>query len=276
MPMKATHQAAGGPLMVAVYAAAETFAFPAPPLPVHLLLTITVWGVTSWNDWDLDYYKDRLHPAFLARWSARWMYRIQTKNDALARHKLTLDDLHRGPTHSFEWCVLVGVVFYLLAALSVLLTPWALWFGIAAFVGTASHVLLDWMTPSGVPFSITYNYLAWSVSLRWYEVNERVKLPYLVWGGERREDRKVWRRHAAAWWIPFYDVSWWLRWIRLPRPILADASRPGCEAGLFHTNSGAEHLWVVPALYACSIVPLLHTVGVLGPVASFMLPWLFA
>lgn len=258
MPMKATHQAAGGPLMVAVYAGAETFAVPAPPLPVHLLLTIAVWGVTSWNDWDLDYYKDRLHPAFLARWSARWMYRLQTENDAFARHKLTIDDLHRGPTHSFEWCVLVGIVFYVLAVLSVILAPWALWFGIAAFVGTSSHVLLDWMTPSGVPFSITYNYLAWSV-------NEK-----------RRGERMVWRRHAAAWWIPFYDVSWWLRWIRLPRPILADASRPGCEAGLFHTNSGAEHLWVVPALYACSILPLLATVGVLEPTARFMLPWFFA
>jgi len=257
MPMKATHQAAGGPLMVAVYAGAEAFAVPSPPWPVHLLLSLAVWGVTSWNDWDLDYFKDRMHPAFLARWSARWMYRIRTENDVVARHKLVVDDLHRGPTHCIEWCLLVGAVFYVLATLSVVLAPWAWWFFIAGFAGTASHVLLDWMTPAGVPFSMTYNYLAWSF-------------------GGRKADRQVWRRHAAGWWIPFYEVSWWLRWIRMPWPVLADMNAgPCCEPGLFRTDSGVEHLWIVPALYACSIVPMLAAVGALGPVAAFLMPWIF-
>lgn len=258
MPMKATHQAGAAPLMVAVYVAAEQLAVPPPPMVVHVLLTVTAWGVSTWNDWDLDYFKDRLHPAFLARWSARWMYRWQTEHDAMARHKLAIDDMHRGPTHSIEWCLLVGVVFWLAATLSVVLAPWALWFALAAFAGTTSHVLLDWMTPSGVPFSIIYNYLAWSVS------------------PERRADRQLWRRHAAGWWIPFYDVSWWLRWIRCPVPMVVDyAHRDGCEPGLFHTNSGVEHLWVVPALWACSLVPTMAAIGVLDPVAVFLMPWWF-
>lgn len=273
MPIKATHQAAAAPVTLGVYTLAvsgggipvhfdfgpglsglATLAAWVTVVVLHSLLGATAWGVSTWNDWDLDWYKDRLHPAFLARWSARWLYRIQTEHDAFARHKLAMDDLHRGPTHCLEWCLLVGAVFYTLATLSVVLAPWAWWFALAAFAGTASHVLLDWMTPSGVPFSITWNYLAWSFTAK------------------RRAERVFWRRHAAAWWVPFYDVSWWLRWIRLPRPILADASRPGCEAGLFHTNSGVEHLWVVPALYVSSMLPALAALGILGPIVNFLNP----
>jgi hypothetical protein len=255
VPMKVTHQAGATPLLAAVWATADWMT-PAPetvPWQVHLLLALATWGVSTWNDWDHDNFKDRYHPAFLARWSARWMYRWQTAHDLTAKRKLANDDLHRGPTHSLEWCLLVAVVFWAAATLSVVLAPWALWFALAAFVGTASHVVLDWMTPSGVPFSIVWNYVAWSVT------------------AERRADRQLWRRHAAGWWVPFYDVSWWLRWIRLPRPVVVDYAHPGCEPGLFVTDGGGEHMWVVPTLYACSIVPLLASFGVLDPAVA----WLF-
>jgi hypothetical protein len=126
------------------------------------------------------------------------------------------------------------------------LAPWALWFGLAAFAGTASHVVLDWMTPSGVPLSALYN---WAVH------------------------REVWRRHACGWWIPLYEVSWWLRWIRLPRPMLVDERARDCVPGLFHTDRGGEHMIVVPVLYALTAIPALAAVGLLAPMVTFLLPW---
>lgn len=257
MPIKVTHQAGAAPGMVVIFAAANALAVPPPPLPVHLLLGLTAWGVSTWNDWDLDHYRRRMHfGGVVVRWSARIGYRFRTQHDKMARHKLEIDDLHRGPSHSIEWCVAVGIVFHTVAVFSVVLAPWALWFGVAAFAGTASHVVLDWMTPAGVPFSAVYNYLAWSTT------------------PARRADRQVWRRHAAGWWIPLYEVSWWLRWIRIPWPMLADETRPGCEPGLFSTNRGAEHMIVVPILYGISGGVFLAEMGMLWPTMMFLMPWM--
>lgn len=275
MPMRVTHQAAAAPVTMAVYAGAVAtgdvsvdygpgflswLAAAAVTLALHTLLGFLAWSLSTSNDWDHHRFRTRRHfGAAMTRPLARRGYRwLRTEHDKMATHKLEIDDLHRGPTHCLEWCVLVGLLFYAAAWASVMFAPWAFWFGLAAFAGTASHVLLDWMTPSGVPLSITWNYVAWSAT------------------AGRRADRQVWRRHAAGWYIPFGEVSWWLRWIRIPWPVLADTDAPGCEPGLFHTNSGAEHLWVVPALYGVSALPMLAAIGMLTPLGSFLftLPWL--
>jgi len=241
MPMKVTHQAGAAPVALGLIVWVDA------PVPVRLGLGVVAWGLSTVNDWDHNNYKRRMHfGAAVVRWTARAGYRLQARNDKLARRKLEADDLHRGPSHSLEWCALVGLAAMVLATATTVLAPWAVWFGLAAFAGTASHVLLDWMTPSGVPLSALYNLVI---------------------------HREVWRRHACGWWIPFYEVSWWLRWIRLPRPMLVDEKHPGCEPGLFHTDRGGEHMIVVPLLYAATALPALAALGLLGPIVTFLLPW---
>lgn len=251
MPMKVTHQAGAAPLGLLVAANMDG------PLWARAGAGLLTWGVSTINDWDHNNYRRRMHfGAAVVRWSARWGYRLQARNDVRARHKLSIDDLHRGPSHALEWCALLGLLTALVALTMPPLAPHAWWFGLAVFAGTASHVLLDWMTPSGVPLSIIWNYVAWSVTAK------------------RRAEREVWRRHACGWWVPFYEVSWWLRWVRLPRPMSVDDRHPGCEPGLFHTNEGGEHLIVVPVLYAASATALLGIIGLLDPLATFLVPWL--
>lgn len=238
MPMKATHQAGAAPL-------ALCFDILTPgPFWVGPVAALLTWGVSTVNDWDHPNYERRMHfGAMAVRWSARLGYRLRTSKDRYRR------DLHRGPTHALEWCALLGTLAAMVALAMPPTAPYALWFGLAAFAGTASHVLLDWMTPSGVPLCATYN--------------------LLVHG-------EVWRRHACGWWVPFYEVSWWLRWIRLPRPMQVDESHPGCEPGIFHTDGGGEHLIVVPLLYATTGVLALWLAGALGPVVTFLAPPLAA
>lgn len=237
MPMKATHRAGSAPVALALCA------WTPAPWPVALAAGLTAWGVSIVNDWDHPNYQRRMHLGAVAvRWSARLGYALRTSKDKRRT------DLHRGPSHSLEWCALFGLAVGLLATMVFSywgVPEWGPWFGVAVFAGTASHVLLDWLTPSGVPLCALYNLAV---------------------------HREVWRRHAVGWWVPFYEVSWWLRWIRLPRPMAVDDRHPGCAPGLFHTDRGGEHLVVVPLLYATTGVLALWLVGALSPVAAFLVP----
>jgi membrane-bound metal-dependent hydrolase YbcI (DUF457 family) len=247
--MKATHQAGAAPCAVLLGAYAPV------PWPVAIGVGLACWGVAAINDWDHPNYTRRMHLGAMAvRWSARAGYRIRTRHD---RHRT---DLHRGPSHSLEWCAMFGLAVGVLASLAFGYwgeAGWGLWFGIAVATGTASHVLLDWMTPSGVPLSALYN----------------VTLYPLL---RRGRNRQVWRRHACGWWVPFYEVSFWLRWIRLPRPMAVDESHPGCTPGLFHTDRGGEHMIVVPILYGATGVIVLSVLGILTPVITFLAPMVTA
>lgn len=131
---------------------------------------LVIWSST-WNDLDHPRFKGKMHPgAALVRGTGRLFYRIRTDRDQ------TRSDVHRGPSHCIEWCVLVGAVIALLLAFVPPLAPWAGWIGASVTVGTFSHVLADSMTPSGVPLSAIYNYLhhheVWRRhSLNWFSTN---------------------------------------------------------------------------------------------------------
>lgn len=244
MVMKAAHRAGSLPFCFGVLVYTDA------PIPIRIGTAGLCYAVSTINDWDHPNYQRRWHPGAMAvRWTARVGYGyFRTAQDVWRL------DLHRGPSHSIEWCALVGLLVTwvtagappLIAGTWSPLAPYCWYFGLAAFLGTGSHVLLDWMTPSGVPLCATWNYFRYG---------------------------EVWRRHACAWYVPLYEVSYFLRWIRWPRPILVDESEPGCKAGLFHTNEGGEHLVVVPSLYALTGVAVLAYLGVLGPLLTMATGW---
>jgi hypothetical protein len=141
------------------------------PLPVAVVCAALVVRSSTWPDYDHPRFKGRMHPfAALVRGSARIGYAIRTDKDR------DREDVHRGPSHCIEWCLLVGAVVALLALQIPPIAPWALWFGAAVTVGCASHIVADLPTPSGVPVSAVYNYLAhgevWKRhSLRWFSTD---------------------------------------------------------------------------------------------------------
>lgn len=127
---------------------------------------LVVWSST-WNDLDHPRFKGKLHPAAaLVRGSGRVFYQFRTERDKVR------GDVHRGPSHCIEWCALLGVIFAVGLAFVPPLAPWAPWFGASVALGTASHVLADSMTPSGVPLSAVYNAAV---------------------------HKEVWRRHTLNW-----------------------------------------------------------------------------
>lgn len=179
-------------------------------LIVGLVCGLAVMAVCTAPDWDHPNYQNRMHVgAAVVRWSARLAYRIRTPKD---RERT---DEHRGPSHSLEAALLVGLLVALVLNISPHTTgPLAWWIGLGVTIGWADHVFVDAMTPSGVPLCATYN--------------------YFVHG-------EVWRRHAFSWrWRGIWPVL---------TMIPVDESRPGCRPGLFLTDSGAEHLLVIPGFY---------------------------
>src|SRR3954452_23967283 len=135
---------------------------PANPYTVGVAAGVAV-AVSTWNDWDHNYYKNSWNPAIgLVRQSARFGYTFHTGKDRqrweqrARRYADTWEpgDLHRGPTHCIEWCIAFGLIVGLICELG--LAPFGIagwWLGMGVFVGTASHVCADAITPSGVPFS---------------------------------------------------------------------------------------------------------------------------
>lgn len=139
----------------------------AAPVVVAAGCAVLVVSTSTWPDLDHPRFKGRMHPgAALVRASGRLGYMMRTPAD---RQR---GDVHRGPSHCVEWCVLVGLVVALVSLLVPPLAPWAWWWGAAVAVGCASHILADLPTPSGVPVSAVYNYVV---------------------------HREVWKRHSLRW-----------------------------------------------------------------------------
>lgn len=141
---------------------------PSPvPIFIALLCGVLIIWCSTWNDLDHPRFKGKMHPGAAAvRGTGRIFYMIRTDKD---KHR---EDLHRGPSHCIEWCVLVGGLVVVLTSYLPPLAPWAWLWGVSVFLGTFSHVLADSMTPSGVPLSAIYNYLRYD---------------------------EVWRRHTLNW-----------------------------------------------------------------------------
>lgn len=163
--MRMGHHSVAAPLGLAMGWGMVTFA--ATPLPVAAVCVgLVVWSSTA-PDYDHPRFKGRMHPgAALVRGSGHLGYMIRTEAD---KHRA---DVHRGPSHCIEWCLLAGLLVTLVTSLVPPIAPWCWWWGAAITVGTVSHILADLPTPSGVPVSATYNYVV---------------------------HREVWKRHSLHW-----------------------------------------------------------------------------
>jgi hypothetical protein len=111
---------------------------------------------------DLDHprFQGTYHPAAAAaRASARLMLTLFYVEGVEEERK----DLHRGPTHTIEWSVAVGVLAFVAVSLagSTLglepLTELAPWVGAGVGLGACTHLVGDWPTYSGIPGSLIYN-----------------------------------------------------------------------------------------------------------------------
>ena len=121
---------------------------------------------STWNDLDHPRFKGKYHPgAALVRTSGYLGYMLRTDNDK------ERNDVHRGPSHCIEWCLLAGLTTWGILALMPLTRGIAMWVGAAIFIGTASHILADWPTPSGVPLSAIYNYVRYREVWRRHTLN---------------------------------------------------------------------------------------------------------
>lgn len=157
---------------------------------VHLALGLAVVGCAKWNDLDHPRFKGSRHPgAAFVRLTARLGYRIRTSRDRVR------SDLHRGPSHCLEWCVLAGLATVRITAWVPWLAPWAWWWGLAVFLGTSSHVWIDALTPSGVPVSPLWNVLAGAMR----DARDRAKALAAGEPAPEGTNVEVWRRHAFAW-----------------------------------------------------------------------------
>lgn len=273
---------------------------------VHLALGGAVVGCAKWNDLDHPRFKGKRHPgAAFVRLTARFGYRIRTSRDRVR------GDLHRGPSHCLEWCLLAGLATVRITAWVPWLAPWAWWWGLAIFLGTSSHVWIDALTPSGVPLSALWNVVLGLIR----DLRE---------GRAQGTHVEVWRRHAFAW------KTTELR-VRVPWPMVStvapalvghavdaveldrkpatlpaliahvvspgvrattrvevvvhtfrphvprvglmavDEKAPGCEPGLVGTDTGAEHFILVPLLHGATLAAGLASVGLLWPLVAWLL-----
>lgn len=110
---------------------------------------------STWPDLDHPRLKGRMHPgAALVRGTGHLGYMLRTAKDQ------DRGDLHRGPSHCVEWCLLAGLAVALLVGqVPFLAGASAWWLGLAVALGTASHIVADLCTPSGVPVCATWNWL---------------------------------------------------------------------------------------------------------------------
>ena len=245
------------------------------------------------NDWDHSRFRDRWHPgAMFTRVTARALYRIHTSRDLdrweyLARRFPDREpppiDLHRGPTHAVEWCLLVsGALAWGAAEFPPTSLVWS-WALLAALLGTAGHVGIDALTPSGVPGSMVYNYLVhgevWrrhAVSLRWHAVGWRgvddgapitFRSPGIV------------TKTVRMWPLPVYRDFAWLamvqRTLSFPTPTIipVDESHEGCRPGIFYTDSCAERLGFVPVMAFATLLLGLVITGTFAPLMWALTGW---
>lgn len=260
---------------------------------VHALLGLLVVAVAKWNDLDHPWLK-RAKPyhfgAALVRTSARIGYAIRTKKD---RRRA---DLHRGPSHCLEWCALLGGAFWVGASWIPPLAPWAVWTGLAVFLGTGSHVLLDALTPSGVPISAIFNFVRYrevwrrhAFSRKTTPVTVRMPWPAIATAvaelvdapaaGRPVDDQPARLGELVAWLVfPGVRETTSLRvrvqrlTVPLPRVVVmpVDERAPGCHPGLVTTDSAAEHMILLPVAYGMTGVAFLWGVGLLGPLVQAM------
>lgn len=243
------------------------------------------------NDWDHSRFRDRSHPgAVFARVTARALYRLHTAADedrwaGYARRypDRDPDDLHRGPTHAIEWCLLLAAALGFIAAEFPPTAPVWPWVAGAVLLGTGGHVVIDAMTPAGVPGSMVANYLAYgevwrrhAFALRWHHVG---------WHGVDDGDPITFRTPGIVpvairmWPLRAYREVRWLAMVQrtLQYPTLTviavDESHEGCRPGLFYTDSCAEKMGFVPAAFGSTILLGLVITGTFRPVMSALTGW---
>lgn len=256
MAMREGHIAAAAPAALMYgWSAMEAEPNTGAGLIAGVSAAVAVMSVCTAPDWDHPRYEGRMHFfAALSRAYARACYRIRLSGD----HKRgPRRDLHRGPTHCLETALLAGLVVFGLMAVSEWTRPHALLIGLGVAIGWADHILLDALTPSGVPVSATYNALV---------------------------HREVWRRHTVSRRWKTVPMGRYVGAV-MPRKTMVDGRRvklipvpcvlPGderapdsCDKGWFKTDKGAEHAIVIPGLYALTVVLGLARAGLVGAVLT--------
>lgn len=260
---------------------------------VRVIFFVVAEATSTVNDWDHSRFRDRGHPgAAFARATARAMYRLHTSRDEARWEYLERRypdqepppiDLHRGPTHSIEWCLLVAGALAFLAAMFPPTAPTWWVIGLAVLLGTGGHVAIDSLTPAGVPGSMIYNYLRYgevwrrhAVSLRWHEVG---------WHGVDDGDPITFRTPGIVpivlrlWPLPIYREVPWVamvtRTLQYPTPtvIPVDESHEGCRPGIFYTDGCAEKLGFVPVILFSTLVMGLVMTGTFRPVMWALTGW---
>lgn len=134
------------------------------PLPVKVALVGLGTHAGAWPDYDTKGSTPSRELGPVSRfisWVVRCLvaYPIQvlTRDGSNARQD---NGVHRRWTHTVEACLLAGALIWYVASWLPLIAPWAMWFGLVAFAGSFSHVVLgDIFTPHGVPLCLTLNLL---------------------------------------------------------------------------------------------------------------------
>lgn len=138
-------------------------AIPAP-LPIQVALLGLGVHAGAWPDYDTKGSTPSREFGPLSRFIS-WVVRILiaypvqvlTRDGANARKD---NGVHRRFTHTIEACGLAGLLTWYVADQFPPTGPWSAWFGLVAFVGSLSHVVLgDNFTPHGVPLCLTWNVL---------------------------------------------------------------------------------------------------------------------
>lgn len=142
---------------------AEVSLIPAP-LPIKVALLGLGIHAGAWPDYDTKGSTPSRELGPLSRFIS-WVVRILvclpvqvlTRDGANARRD---NGVHRRFTHTVEACGLAGLLVWFVASQWQLTEPWSVWFGVVAFTGAFSHVILgDIFTPHGVPLCLTLNLL---------------------------------------------------------------------------------------------------------------------
>lgn len=139
-------------------------AFIPAPLPIKVALLGLGVHAGAWPDYDTKGSTPSRELGPVSRfisWVVRvlicWPIQVVTRDGTNARKD---NGVHRRFTHTIEACGLAGLLVWYVAAWFPPAAPWSMWFGLAAFVGAFSHVILgDIFTPHGVPLCLTLNLL---------------------------------------------------------------------------------------------------------------------
>jgi hypothetical protein len=131
------------------------------PLPIKVVLVGLGTHAGGWADYDTkgSTPSRELGPAsqFVSLVVRGVAYMVQW---ATGDRPSGLSDVHRQWSHTVEACAIAGALTWYVASWWVLAAPWAVWFGVIAFVGSFSHVVAgDNFTPHGVPLCLTWNLL---------------------------------------------------------------------------------------------------------------------